>query len=183
MSSDLRCRSNGSWKPPAAFLSVADLSLPPTDRFNVSWQETWGFGFRFRRGDHKAVKRCEPPRSCCGAEASAAEYYQVITIRYSICAFCGRKIASDAARPEIVCLWRKCPAVAACNQTLPTVFSRARGWISAWDKTMVWARKRSTSERTNGRIAADVTSTGASPSRAACSNRSRTTVMNSESFE
>jgi len=69
------------------------------------------------------------------------------------------------------------------NQTLPTVFSRARGWISACDKTMVWARKRSTSERTNGLIAAEVTSTGASPSRAACSNRSRTTVMNSESFD
>jgi hypothetical protein len=42
------------------------LSLPLADRFNVSQQETWGFGFRFRRGDHKAVKRCEAPRSDSG---------------------------------------------------------------------------------------------------------------------
>ena len=39
---------------------------------------------------------------------------------------------------------------------LPTVFRRARGWISACDRTVVWARNRSTSERTNGRIAADL---------------------------
>jgi hypothetical protein len=37
--------------------------------------------------------------------------------------------------------------------------------------------------RTNGRIAGEVTKTGASPSRAACSNFSRTRLMNSVSFE
>jgi len=42
------------------------------------------------------------------------------------------------------------------DQTLPTVFSRARGWISACDKTVVCDLKRSTSERTNGRMAAEV---------------------------
>ena len=46
---------------------------------------------------------------------------------------------------------------------LPTVFSLARGWISACDSTVVCDRKRSTSECTNGLIAADVTITGASP--------------------
>ena len=66
---------------------------------------------------------------------------------------------------------------------LPTVFSRARGWISACDSTVVCERKRSTSECTNGLIAAEVTSTGASPSRAACSKLLRTAVMNSDSFE
>ena len=35
--------------------------------------------------------------------------------------------------------------------------------------------------RTNGRMPADVTRTGASPSRAASSKRSRTSVMNSDS--
>src|ERR1700737_3678714 len=65
---------------------------------------------------------------------------------------------------------------------LPTVLSRARGWISACDKTVVCCLKRSTSERTNGRIAAEVTSTGASPSRAACSKRSRPAVMNWDGF-
>ena len=54
---------------------------------------------------------------------------------------------------------------------LPTVFSRARGWISDCDITGVCARKRSTMPRTNGRIWAEVTSTGASPSRAASSKR------------
>jgi hypothetical protein len=39
----------------------------------------------------------------------------------------------------------------------------------ACDSTVVCDLKRSTSERTKGRIAAEVTSTGASP--AACSNR------------
>src|ERR1700720_3100705 len=47
------------------------------------------------------------------------------------------------------------------GQTLPTVFNRALGWISACDNTMVCDLKRSTSERTNGRIAAEVTKTGA----------------------
>src|SRR5216684_9394238 len=77
----------------------------------------------------------------------------------------------------------RAPAVICPGQTLPTVFSRARGWISACDKTVVCDLKRSTSERTKGRIEAEVTNTGASPSRAACSKRSRTTVMNSDSFE
>jgi hypothetical protein len=45
------------------FLSLADWSARPADWFNNSWQETWGFGFWFRRGDHKAVKRLEPARS------------------------------------------------------------------------------------------------------------------------
>src|SRR5437899_2499290 len=60
---------------------------------------------------------------------------------------------------------------------LPTVLSRARAWISACDSTAVWARKRSTMLRTNGRAPAEVTSTGASPPRAASSNFSRTSVM------
>ena len=86
-----------------------------------------------------------------------------------------RKIGAELVR-QIVCLWRKCRAAERCfagngRYTLPTVFSRARGWISACDSTVVCERKRSTSERTNGRIAAEVTSTGASPSRAACSKR------------
>ena len=57
------------------------------------------------------------------------------------------------------------------DQTLPTVFSRARGWISACDKTVVCDLKRSTSERTNGRMAAEVTScdySGLSPSASNC---------------
>ena len=66
---------------------------------------------------------------------------------------------------------------------LPTVFSRTRGWISDCDMTGVWARKRSTMLRTKGRMPVEVTSTGASPSRAAYSKRSRTMVMNSESFD
>ena len=43
---------------------------------------------------------------------------------------------------------------------LPTVFRRARGWISDCDSTVVWARNRSTMPRTNGRMPPDVTSTG-----------------------
>jgi len=75
-------------------------------------------------------------------------------------------------------------AFASATRTFASaVFSRALGWISACDSTVVCALKRSTSERTNGRMAAEVTSTGASPSRAACSNRSRTMVINSESLE
>ena len=66
---------------------------------------------------------------------------------------------------------------------LPTVFSRTRGWISDCDSTLVWARKRSTMPRTNGRMPGEVTSTGASPSRAASSKRSRTSVMNSDSCD
>src|SRR6201993_5287271 len=84
------------------------------------------------------------------------------------------RAAPDAAdRPELT----------VSDQTLPTVFSRARGWISACDSTVVWARKRSTSERTKGRIEAEVTNTGASPSRAARSKESRTAAMNSDSFD
>jgi len=37
--------------------------------------------------------------------------------------------------------------------------------------------------RTNGRMPGEVTSTGASPSRAACSNFSLTKLMNSVSFD
>ncbi len=37
------------------------------------------------------------------------------------------------------------------RQTEPTVFSRARGWISAWLITGVSRRKRSMIERTKGR--------------------------------
>ena len=37
--------------------------------------------------------------------------------------------------------------------------------------------------RTNGLMPAEVTSTGASPSRAASSNFSRTSVMNSDNFD
>src|SRR6266567_4596069 len=69
------------------------------------------------------------------------------------------------------------------SQIPPTVLSRARGWISDWDMTVVWVRKRSTIERANGRTLGEVTKTGASPSRAASSKRSRIRVMNSESFE
>ena len=65
----------------------------------------------------------------------------------------------------------------------PTVFNRARGWISDCDNTVVWVRKRSTIERTNGRTPGEVTSTGASPSRAASSKRSRIRLMNSERRE
>jgi len=28
------------WKPPAAFLSLADLSTPSAARFKIAWQET-----------------------------------------------------------------------------------------------------------------------------------------------
>src|SRR6516165_4890493 len=66
---------------------------------------------------------------------------------------------------------------------LPTVFRRARGWISAWERTGVWARNRSITPRTNGRMPAEATSTGASPSCAASSKRCRTRVMNSVSLE
>ena len=83
---------------------------------------------------------------------------------------CGEKAQ---AKTQVIC----------GRYTLPTVFSRARGWISACDKTVVCEWNRSTSERTNGRIAAYVTSTGASPSRAACSKALRTAVMNSDSLE
>jgi hypothetical protein len=41
---------------------------------------------------------------------------------------------------------------------LATVFSHARGWISDCASTLVCARKRSTIPRTNGRMAAEVTS-------------------------
>jgi hypothetical protein len=68
-------------------------------------------------------------------------------------------------------------------QILPTVFSLARGRISLCDIAGVYARKRSTMPRTNGRMPAEVTSTGASPSRAAVSNFSRTRVMNSDGSE
>jgi hypothetical protein len=53
------------------------------------------------------------------------------------------------------------------DQILATVFSRTRGWISVCASTLVWARKRSMMPRTNGRMPADVTKTGASPSRPA----------------
>jgi hypothetical protein len=32
------------------------------DWFNISCQEKWGSGFKFLRGDHKAVKGVENPR-------------------------------------------------------------------------------------------------------------------------
>jgi hypothetical protein len=44
-------------------LPLADLCLPSAGRFNASWQETWGFAFRFLSGNHKAVKRRERLRS------------------------------------------------------------------------------------------------------------------------
>src|ERR1700761_9241772 len=88
-----------------------------------------------------------------------------------------------ARNSKTICLWLKNTRLLKANQMLPTVFNLARGWISACDNTVVWARNRSTRERTKGRIAAEVTSTGASPSRAARSKASRTPVMNSDSFE
>ena len=60
------------------------------------------------------------------------------------------------------------------SQTLPTVFSRTRGWISACDSTGVSRRKRSMIWRAKGRAIAEVTSAGISPMRAASSNLSRT---------
>ena len=66
---------------------------------------------------------------------------------------------------------RASPASRRSRGQIPaTVLSRARGWISACDSTGVCERNRSTIPRTNGRADADVTSTGASPWRAASSN-------------
>src|SRR5580704_268738 len=41
---------------------LANSSFSFADGFNLACQETWGFGFRFLRGDHKAVIRLEIPR-------------------------------------------------------------------------------------------------------------------------
>jgi len=66
---------------------------------------------------------------------------------------------------------------------LPTVFSLARGWISPCEGTGVCARKRSMMPRKNGLMPLEVTSTVASPSRAAASNFSRTSVEAAKMLE
>lgn len=38
---------------------------------------------------------------------------------------------------KIVCLWLKSTQLLKANQTLPTVFNLALGWISACDSTVV----------------------------------------------
>lgn len=72
-------------------------------------------------------------------------------------------------KPQVIVWAGKSPAVApvarppcrAISQILATVLSRARGLISDCASTLVGARKRSTLPRTNGRMPAEVTSTGA----------------------
>ena len=54
-------------------------------------------------------------------------------------------------------------------QIVPTVFSRAWGWISDWLITTVCGRNRSTMVRTNRRMPGLVRSTGSSPVLAASS--------------
>jgi hypothetical protein len=61
---------------------VSDWCGASADRFNISWQQTWGFGLWFLRGDHKAVKRLERPRSAAAAGCGEMADYCNITERY-----------------------------------------------------------------------------------------------------
>jgi hypothetical protein len=57
-------------------------SVSFTDWFNVSHQETWGFDLSFRKGDHKAVMRRDPPRLEKPLRRAKMTNYLVITTCY-----------------------------------------------------------------------------------------------------
>src|SRR5665647_2157687 len=69
--------------------AFAVSSASRAGRFNSSWSQTWGFAFRFLRGDHKAVIRVERPRLDCLGGILEQENFLVIAILYRILWFAG----------------------------------------------------------------------------------------------
>jgi hypothetical protein len=73
--------------------------------------QTWGFGFSFQRGDHKAVIRLDPARLAAKGEPALMKNKSIIPMHYNLCPPCAAKRRQFAPADKSFACGEKVPAL------------------------------------------------------------------------